>query len=247
MSSLGTTGRVRTGDGGWRVSQVVAVAPALPEHRLPQAEITDAFAEVVLPAGTDRAVLDRLHQATGVTHRHLALPLDDYAGLAGFGAANDAFIEVGTEARRPGRRRRAGHGRARSPTDVDVLVTTSVTGIAAPSLDARLVPVLGPAPGRPPDPGVRARLRRRRRRGRPGARPPARRPGRGRGPAVGRAVLADRAAGRRLDGQPRRQRAVRRRRRGRGHGGGAAGRSGSACPVRRWSPPAAGSTRTPSG
>ena len=69
------------------VSQVVAVAPALPEHRHAQGEITDAFAEVVLPAGTDRAVLDRLHQATGVTHRHLALPLADYPGLGGFGAA----------------------------------------------------------------------------------------------------------------------------------------------------------------
>ena len=43
------------------VSQVVAVAPALPEHRHTQAEITDAFAEVVLPAGMDRVVLDRLH------------------------------------------------------------------------------------------------------------------------------------------------------------------------------------------
>ena len=79
------------------MSQVVAVAPALPEHRHTQAEITDAFAEVVLPAGMDRGVLDRLHQATGVTQRHLALPLADYPGLAGFGAANDAFIEVGTK------------------------------------------------------------------------------------------------------------------------------------------------------
>ena len=41
-------------------------------------------------------MLDRLHQATGVPRRHLALPLEDYAGLAGFGAANDVFIDVGT-------------------------------------------------------------------------------------------------------------------------------------------------------
>jgi len=127
------------------VSQVVAVAPALPGYRYPQQQITDAFAEVVLPAGTDRAVLDRLHRATGVTYRHLALPLDAYAGLADFGAANDAFIEVGTRLGAEA----VGDALAATglaPEDVDVIVTTSVTGVAAPSLDARLVPLLGLRP-----------------------------------------------------------------------------------------------------
>jgi alkylresorcinol/alkylpyrone synthase len=127
------------------VSQVVSVAPAFPGHRYPQQDITDAFAAVVLPEGTDRGVLDRLHRATGVSHRHLALPLGDYVQLAGFGAANDAFIEVGT------RLGAEAIGKALAAVgltaaDVDVLVTTSVTGIAAPSLDARLVPVLGLRP-----------------------------------------------------------------------------------------------------
>ncbi len=127
------------------MSQVVAVAPALPRHRYAQQDVTDAFAAIVLPDGADRAVLDRLHGATGVHHRHLALPLEAYAGLTDFGAANDAWIEVGTD---------LGAQAVRDaldqvglvPEDVDVLVTTSVTGIAAPSLDARLVPVLGLRP-----------------------------------------------------------------------------------------------------
>ncbi len=127
------------------MSQVVAVAPALPGHRYPQQQITDAFAKVVLPQGADRAVLDRLHRATGVTYRHLALPLDAYAGLDGFGAANDAFIEVGS---RLGVEAIAAALAAAglAPEDVDILVVTSVTGIAAPSLDARLVPLLGLRP-----------------------------------------------------------------------------------------------------
>ena len=127
------------------MSQVVAVAPALPGYRYSQQQITDAFAEVVLPAGTDRAVLDRLHRATGVTYRHLALPLDAYVGLADFGAANDAFIEVGTRlgAEAVGDALAAA---GLAPEDVDVIVTTSVTGVAAPSLDARLVPLLGLRP-----------------------------------------------------------------------------------------------------
>ena len=127
------------------MSQVVAVAPALPGYRYPQQQITDAFAEVVLPVGTDRAVLDRLHRATGVTYRHLALPLDAYVGLADFGAANDAFLEVGTRlgAEAVGDALAAA---GLAPEDVDVIVTTSVTGVAAPSLDARLVPLLGLRP-----------------------------------------------------------------------------------------------------
>jgi alkylresorcinol/alkylpyrone synthase len=124
------------------VSQVVAVSPVLPEHRHSQEEITDAFASIVLPPGTERLLLDRLHGSAGVRHRHLALPLADYAGLGGFGAANDVWIEVGTALGA----RAVGDALASvglTPGDVDVMVTTSVTGIAAPSLDARLVPVLG--------------------------------------------------------------------------------------------------------
>jgi alkylresorcinol/alkylpyrone synthase len=124
------------------MSRILAVAPVLPEHRYDQATITAAFGELVLTDPSDRRVLERLHEATGVRTRYLALALDDYLALDGFGAANDVFIRVGTD---------LGH-RAVSealtaaglePSDVDMLMVSSVTGIAAPSLDARLVPRLG--------------------------------------------------------------------------------------------------------
>jgi alkylresorcinol/alkylpyrone synthase len=124
------------------VSQVVAVAPVLPPYRYPQQEITDALAGVVLPDGSDRRLLDRVHGSAGVTHRNLALPLDAYATLRGFGAANDAFIEVGCELGGRAVKEALADAGLR-PDEVDLMVTTSVTGIAAPSLDARLIPVLG--------------------------------------------------------------------------------------------------------
>ena len=127
------------------MTRVVAVAPALPPHRYDQRTLTDAFAEVVLAPGADRRVLDRLHEATAVGHRHLALPVEAYAGLEGFGAANDAFIEVGTDlGEQAVRTALAAAGLVAS--DVDIVMTTSVTGVAAPSLDARLVPRLGLRP-----------------------------------------------------------------------------------------------------
>jgi alkylresorcinol/alkylpyrone synthase len=127
------------------MSRVLAAATALPPHRYDQRTLTDAFADVVLPPGADRRVLERLHAATSVEHRHLALPVEAYAELDGFGAANDAFIEVGTEL---GERavRDALSQAGLHPADVDLLMVTSVTGVAAPSLDARLVPRLGLRP-----------------------------------------------------------------------------------------------------
>jgi alkylresorcinol/alkylpyrone synthase len=124
------------------MSLIVSVAPALPPHRYAQQEITDRFADLVLPAGTERRMLDRFHSAAGVQTRHLALPIESYPTLEGFGAANDAFIEVAVE---------LGHQAVSSAlskagltgADVDLIVSTSVTGVAAPSIDARLVPRLG--------------------------------------------------------------------------------------------------------
>jgi alkylresorcinol/alkylpyrone synthase len=127
------------------MSRIAAVAPALSPHRYDQATLTDAFAELVLPAGTDRRVLDRLHEAAGVRTRHLALPLERYPALSGFQEANDAFLEVAVELGTTAvADALAAAGLA--PADVDLIVSTTVTGVAAPSIEARLVPLLGLRP-----------------------------------------------------------------------------------------------------
>ncbi|MFC9605288.1 type III polyketide synthase [Streptomyces niveus] len=127
------------------MTRIAAVHGVLAPYRNTQSEITDMVARTCLPAGADRRVLDRLHGSAGVRSRHMALPLDDYAKIDGFGAANDVFIEVagdlGAEAVR-GALRTAGL----RPEDVDLLLFTSVTGVAAPSVDARLVGRLGLRP-----------------------------------------------------------------------------------------------------
>jgi alkylresorcinol/alkylpyrone synthase len=123
-------------------SRIAAAAVALPGNVYPQDEITAAFARVVgLPPERD-ALLHRLHEATGVRQRHLVLPLADYARLDGFGAANDAHIAAGLELGEQAVKQALAHAGV-APAEVDVLLVTSVTGVAAPSLDARLVARLG--------------------------------------------------------------------------------------------------------
>ncbi|MYV55659.1 3-oxoacyl-[acyl-carrier-protein] synthase III C-terminal domain-containing protein [Streptomyces sp. SID3212] len=127
------------------MTRIAAVHGALAPHQHSQQELTDMVAKTCLPAGADRRVLDRVHRGARVDTRHTALPLEAYGDLKDFGASNDAFIAaavplgaevVGAALDEAGL----------SPRDVDLLMFTSVTGIAAPSVDARLVGLLGMRP-----------------------------------------------------------------------------------------------------
>ncbi|MCC9307808.1 type III polyketide synthase [Kitasatospora sp. RB6PN24] len=127
------------------MTRIVAVHGVLPPHRYPQEEITDMVGSSCrLPRG-DRALLERVHASAGVRGRHLVLPLERYAGLDGFGARNEAFLaaamELGRDAVR-GALDQAGL----AASEIDLVVSTSVTGIAAPSLEARLATALGLRP-----------------------------------------------------------------------------------------------------
>lgn len=126
---------------------IAAVRCCLPELSYKQDEITATFADVVLGAADrDRtALLHRLHESTTVRSRHLALPLERYPELSGFGESNDVFIEVGLDLAEKAAREALDAAGLR-PDQVDLVLLTSVTGIAAPSLDARLVPRLGLRP-----------------------------------------------------------------------------------------------------
>lgn len=124
------------------MTRIAAARGAVADHGYPQAEITRAFADVVDPDGSHRRTIESIHAATGVEFRHLALPLEDYPELKGFGEANDAFVRIGLDLAADAvlaALDRAGL----EPGDVDLVVCTSVTGIAAPSLDALLVGRIG--------------------------------------------------------------------------------------------------------
>ena len=121
---------------------IAGVHGVLAPFAYPQEQITRGLGAMLSPDGAHVELIEKIHAATGVRSRNLALELADYADLDDFGAANDVFIGVGVDLGEQairGALDKAGL----TPEDVDLIVSTSVTGIAAPSLDARLVPRLG--------------------------------------------------------------------------------------------------------
>jgi alkylresorcinol/alkylpyrone synthase len=83
-------------------------------------------------------LLTRLHLNCGVEHRYTVLPLEQYPSLVGFKQTNDQWIEaavmLGEQAIA-----RALEPLGLTAADISAIFFASVTGIASPTIDARLI------------------------------------------------------------------------------------------------------------
>ncbi|TMA32162.1 MAG: type III polyketide synthase, partial [Deltaproteobacteria bacterium] len=125
-----------------RLPTVLSVAPALPYHYRDQQALIDAARQHWIRDPSLLRRLEKLFRATGVDGRHLALSIDEMAELRSFEDANRAYIRCAVElGERAVSDALAGAGLA--PRDVDHVFFASVTGIATPSIDARIANRIG--------------------------------------------------------------------------------------------------------
>lgn len=123
--------------------RILSVATALPPHRAPQSETRQLATRMFGPSlsALDQRLLG-VFDSAGIESRHFVRPLAWYETPRGFGEMNAAYLDhaldlsadaVGRALERCGLNAR----------DIDHLVFVSSTGIATPSLDARLANRLG--------------------------------------------------------------------------------------------------------
>ncbi|PYX37147.1 MAG: type III polyketide synthase [Acidobacteria bacterium] len=118
--------------------QIVSATSAFPKHYYSQEMLFAALQQYWGDRLAKPEVLRRLHKNVGVDGRFLALPIDAYPLLKGWGEANDHWIRTALDLGYCSISRGLTEA-GLSASDVGVLFFTSVTGIASPSIDARLI------------------------------------------------------------------------------------------------------------
>ena len=125
--------------------RIAAVGSALPKNYYRQDELIAALRTHWATRYYNVERIEAVHRHAMVGGRHLALRLEEYPALDTFTATNDAFIrcavDLGAEAIDRGL-----EWSGLSRRDVDHIFFVSVTGVATPSIDARLVNRLGLRP-----------------------------------------------------------------------------------------------------
>ncbi len=125
--------------------KIASVGTAFPKNYYSQEALSAALKKHWAERHHNLERLDQLHKNVLVGGRHLALPIEQYSDLGSFSQANDAFVrvavDVGSEA----------IVNTLEPlgmklSDVDHVFFVSTTGIATPSIDARIFNRLGVRP-----------------------------------------------------------------------------------------------------
>jgi alkylresorcinol/alkylpyrone synthase len=126
--------------------RIAGVASAFPKYYHKQEVLVGALKSYWKDKLPQPGILDRLDESMKVDARFTARPLDFYHNeMRTWGEANNVWIEVGLELGE----KALCHALVSAgvePRDLSAIFVTSVTGIAAPSLDARLINRMGLSP-----------------------------------------------------------------------------------------------------
>jgi alkylresorcinol/alkylpyrone synthase len=115
---------------------IASVAVKFPPNRYTQDEAIGALTDFAGPE------FRRFAMSSGVAFRNTALPLSRYRELSGFTEANDAYVDIALGLAEQAFLAALDEAKVK-PSEVDIVFSTTVTGLAVPTLEARLAARVG--------------------------------------------------------------------------------------------------------
>ena len=137
---------------------LISLATAVPPHLFHQDQILQAARTVMADRYPEFETLSSLFANTGIRRRYGAKPMEWYLERRGWPERTQAFLEA-AEALFLDVARKAIAQADLEANEVDTIVTVSSTGVATPSLEARVAGRIGVRTGRLPRARLRSRLR----------------------------------------------------------------------------------------
>jgi alkylresorcinol/alkylpyrone synthase len=124
--------------------RIISAATALPQHYYPQKALIEAFRKHWGRRLDRFDVLERLHASTQVDGRYLAYPIECYP-FATWGEANNRWIDASLELGQNAVSCAIEQAQVQ-PVDIGAFFFVSITGVASPSIEARLINKMGLSP-----------------------------------------------------------------------------------------------------
>src|SRR5215469_9745975 len=116
---------------------LVSLATAVPPHQFHQKQILEAATAVMADRYPEFETLSSLFDNTGIRHRYGVMPIEWYLERRGWPERTQAFLEGAEKLFVDVARKTI--ARARLDADeIDTVVTVCSTGIATPTLEARI-------------------------------------------------------------------------------------------------------------
>jgi alkylresorcinol/alkylpyrone synthase len=125
-----------------RRASILSLETAVPPHVVRQADVLTYARLMFSKRYSDFERMASVFEASGIAKRHIIMPVDWYLEQRGWSERTAAYLEGASRLFVDSARKAldAAHCRA---VDIDTIVTVSSTGIATPSLEARVAQTMG--------------------------------------------------------------------------------------------------------
>jgi alkylresorcinol/alkylpyrone synthase len=118
--------------------RISGVATAFPKYCFTQREVAEALKSQWDDKVPNPGILSRMMSRVGVDRRHFVLPLDSYLPMDTWGKANNLWIETAVDLAETSLLK-AVDAAGLTLANIGAIFFVSVTGIASPSIEARLI------------------------------------------------------------------------------------------------------------